>query len=296
MISILLCIGGTLILLVVQRITSYEFQAESVVPGILSFVSFKTGHDYCFWIISNYFYFPLDKDNSNDEGQRLTWCQRHLKINLSSIFILAMLLFNLGLPILFITDDLFIQGFSATSCSDATEKYDCFIYETRSYINCSANETFVGDLKCYQFITFAETYTRDFLGSLIRALFLFLAVEKFVSLIFTALKTQLQFFRSRLWIVCAIILGMLMICFSISCIAIYVAYRDSGFTFLSVVEFTVFSLDVLCIGLLLLLGSPMELLSKKKSKNIELKTLFPSKAQNNIIEDPMKKQMLIKCN
>ena len=275
MISILLCVAVILILLFAQRITSEKFQAESVVPGILSFVSLKIENRYCFWIISKYFYFPLDKDDTNDDGQILTWCQRNLKISLSTCFIIAMLLCNLSLPILFITDDLFVHGFSTTSCSDVANKYDCFIYETKSYINCSADRTFQGEkLQCYQFITFAEVFTHDFLGSLIRALFLFIAAEKFMSLIFIVVKTQMQFFPSRLWIVCVLILGILMICFSISCIAIYSAYRESGFTFLSVIQFTIFSLDVLFIGVLLLLGNPMKLSVKPIKSGIPLKRIF----------------------
>lgn len=260
-----LMIGLTIVLLVAQKLTDYRFRAESVVPGILSFVAFERGNEYCFWVIAKFFYFPTDKDDKPDPGQKLTWIQTKLNINLSSWFITMILFFNTVLAVMYITDAVIVEETYGDKCSDIGEEFDCFIHSlSRSYVNCSANESLVADLDCFRIISIRETYTKDPLGSLIKAIFLFIATEKFLLLIFNLVKTLINFRHTRIWSWMVLVVGFLMVGTSFTCIVLYYADHDTGFAFLSILQFTILSIDVLLSGCLLLLGSPMEVVTKGK--------------------------------
>ena len=285
---IFLCIGITLILLAAQKITNYEFQAESVVPGILTFVSFKIGQEYCFWVIAKFYYFPVDKDDVNDPGQKLSWMQRNLKLSESSSCITILLILNSILPIMFLANKLILQEHRTEQCSDVTDNYDCFEHATRGYINCSNDTYYIGELDCYQFIKIKDANMLDPLGSLIKAIFLFIATEKFLLILFSLVKAMFNFRRSKVWIIMIVIIGLIMTTVSIMSIVLYYVRHNSGFLFLSVLQFTILSLAVLFAGLLLLSGSPMELISKGGNRGITLKPMFANKIDDsNIIKDKL---------
>lgn len=275
----LLCTGLVIILYVAQIITTYEFQAESVVPGILSFVSFEMGDQYCTWIIAKFFYFPVDKDDINDPGQKLTWLQRNLKINLSTCFITLILILNSILALMFITDKLFLQVFVGSSCSEVGDEFDCFIHETRDYFNCTAYPDHSADIDCYRFLKLSETNRIDWLGSFVSAIFLFIATEKFLLLLFNLLKTFISFHRSKMWVVMVTIVGTVMVIVSIVCIVIYYSDHNTAFAFLSVLQFSIFSIDVILVCGLLLFGSPMQVYSKSDDGSITLSPLFAKRSQ-----------------
>ena len=291
---IFLCIGITLILLAAQKITNYEFQAESVVPGILSFISFKIGKEYCFWVVANFFYFPVDKDDINDPTQKLSWLQRNLKLSESSSCITILLILNSILPIMFMTNQLFLQEHRTEQCSDSKltveADYDCFQHSTRDYINCSNETSYIGEIECYRFIRIKDAGLFDPLGSLIRAIFLFIATEKFMVILFSLVKTMFNFRRSKFWIIMIVVIGLIMTIISITCIVLYYLFHESGFLFLSVLQFTILSLATLFVGLLLLSGSPMELISKGGDREITLKPMFSkTNDDNELITDKIVK-------
>ena len=276
---VLLINGLMLILIAIQHITNHRFQANLVVSGILSaFASYQIGEQYSFWIIANFFYFPIDNDdNKNDPEQReLTWIKRILKNHLASFCIRVILILNVILLITYITNNLFIQKYSGTDCSKLDESYDCFLIGTREYIDCY-NSTYIGGIDCYRFVNVEIMLKIDPLYYLIHSIFLFIATEKILVILFSLMKIFLEIWQSKVWTIVTLLLGLLMIIVSILCIIVSYT-QHTGFTFLSVLQFTIISLAVLFAGILLMFGSPMEIILKE-NQQITLKSCFGDEKQ-----------------
>ena len=293
-VPIFLCIGITLILLAAQKVTNYNFQAESVIPGILSFVSFKIGQEYCFWVIANFFYFVVDKNDTIDPKQKLTWMQKHLKLSLSSCCITLLLIFNSILPMMLLTNELFVQQKKIDKCSSISSEYDCFLnlHGTHEYIDCSNHSTLVGEFDCFMFVSIKQSANYDPLNSLIKAVFLFVGIEKFILIVFSIIKTMFNFRRSKIWIFIVVLIGLIMITGGIISIVIYHTIHSAKYAFLSALQFTIFSFAVLFAGILLLWGSPMVLVSKGGEREITLKPLFAKKSDDSeLIKDKISNQL-----
>jgi hypothetical protein len=271
---LIFCTGFVIVLTVMQRLTNYEFQAESVLTGFLTFVSFDIGDEKCFWVLTDFYYFAVNKHTS-----KKWYCT-----SLSTVIITIILFLNIMLPILFIIDSLFIQRYTSENCRDIDEAHNCFLRNTKEYFNCSNNSSYVGDIECINFIRLEDITSVDFLGSSIRAVFLFLATEKIMNIILDVLKMLLLLYESRMWIVFELIMGGLMVIISLAAIVIYYVDFESNFTFLSVLEFSIISADVVLIGLLLLLASPMKLVSAPVQKEIIVRKFFLRSTKSTIKE------------
>jgi hypothetical protein len=262
---ILLMIGFAILLLIAQRISKYNFRAESLVPGLLSFVTFERGEEYCFWVIAKFFYFPIDKDNVADEGQKLTWAQRKLNINVSSWCILLILMCNVLLAIAVLTNDAIVSDYAGDTCNDVfgviDEDYDCFSHSTWKFIDCYMNKTSDIDVICYKFLRTDYFHSADPLGNIIKSVFLYLAAEKFLTLLFNIVKTLMLFYQTKLWSIVVTIMGIAATSISVGTFIIYFVHHNTGLMFFSIFQFSVLSVDIMLAGFLLLLGSPMELVS-----------------------------------
>ena len=266
---VLFIIGVTIILLVIQYITNYDYRAETFVPGILSIISFKRSEEYCFWVIAKYFYFRVDKKNvAKKGGNKQNWCQRKLNINVSSWCISTILAINVMLSATFVIDSLLIQSYKSDQCNDESTEYNCFTHDTHMYINCSENISHVADIDCYKFVSFNDLYTTDPLNMIIQAVFMFLAAEKILSTLFNTVKSLMSFYCSKIWAVIATGFGFILTLIGITTLVVYYTIHQVGFAFLSVVQFTMLSFNVMLGGFLLVIGSPMQVVPNKGKANV----------------------------
>ena len=266
---LLIVIGTALVLLVLQHITNYKYRAETFIPGILSVIEFKRSEEYCFWVIAKYFYFPVDKDNIINEGQKLTWLQRKLNINVSSWCLTAILTLNLILCTTVIADTVINQRYESKMCDDNSINFDCFIHGSHIFINCSENISQVVDIECFRFVGLSEVYTTDPLNKFIQAVFLFLAAEKILSCLFNIVKSLMSFYCSEIWAIISIVIGCILSIVGIIAIAIYYVFHDNGYSFVTALQFTVLGLNITIGSVLLLIGSPMEVVGQQKEHMLQ---------------------------
>ena len=226
-------------------------------------------HGFGAWTIANAFHYPiieldddvieignLDQGRSSNDATPLSTIKiiqnAEVKIkkwyhcfNWSSWLLGLMLVLNLILSIRFITNATISETkrSHSLSCESIGEDFDCFLQPHYSYVDCSANSSFVGNLICHRYYAADEV---DVLDALIKAIFLFIAFEKFLQLLFTVMATLYKIRLTKVWALVVIVVGIAMICISILCFAFY-GSLDTGLLFLSIFQFTTLSIDVLLV-------------------------------------------------
>ena len=230
-------------------------------------------HGFGAWTIANSFHYPiieleddieeidgLDQEHNSDTMQishhkmiqkaQVKIDKWYRRFNLSSWLLGLMLVLILILSIRFITNATITktERSHTLSCESIDEDFDCFLQPHYSYINCSANSSFVGNMICHRYYSADEV---DVLDALIKAIFLFIAFEKFLQLVFTVMATLYKIRFTKIWALIVLAVGVVMICISILCIVFY-GSLDTGLLFISIFQFTILSINVFLVGLLLL--------------------------------------------
>ena len=232
-------------------------------------------HGFGAWTITNSFHYPIieleddieEIDGLNQERSNVTVTtplstqemiqKAEVKIkkwyhcfNWSSWLLGLMLVLILILSIRFIANATITktERSHTLSCESIDEDFDCFLQPHYSYINCSANSSFVGNMICHRYYSADEV---DVLDALIKAIFLFIAFEKFLQLVFTVMATLYKIRFTKIWALVVLAVGVVMICISILCTVFY-GSLDTGLLFISIFQFTILSINVFLVGLLLL--------------------------------------------
>ena len=277
-----LLIGLVMIFKVLQLISQYQFKPESIFASMLIFVDYNTFNGDAWktyiktvkgkkeihspgfgaWTIVKFFHYPIVEleddreeidaiDGGSDTGTKIKYLNC---LNWPSWLFGMIITLNLTLCIRFITDATLFKterGHNLNCGSIADENLDCFLYSVpHTFINCSANLSFTGDMVCHRYYSPNEV---DALGTFVRAIFLFITFEKFLQLLFTVMATLYKIRYSKIWALIVLGIGIVMICVSILCYVSY-DYFDTGLVFISVFQFTILSIDMFIVGILLLLN------------------------------------------
>ena len=227
------------------------------------------------WTIVKFFHYPIVEleddreeidaiDNGGDvankvrqklsgisESKFMRWLNF---FNWPSLLLGLIIILNLILAIRVITNATLVkrERYVSSSCDQiANEDLDCFLHSVpHTFIDCSANSSFVGDMVCYRYYSSNEV---DALNAFIRAIFLFITFEKFLQLLFSVMHALYKIRYSKVWGLAVLGIGIVMVFVSILCIVFY-DHLDTGLIFISVFQFTILSIDVLLVGILLLLN------------------------------------------
>ena len=229
-----------------------DLTPQAVVPGFLSFVQYnKDNKEEQYWIIVKYFTFPVRTRGIKfwknlESGKRR--CILPL-FNLSTWCLNTMMAVTFCLSITYIVGALVSNEEVINSCSELQDKeMNCFEHISYQYVNCS-NESLVGKFNCFRFNTIGVQ--NDPISTVIKALFLYIACDKFLTVLFNFASQLFRIRSSRIWGAFITVTGSIFVIISFSSLILYRVLHTTSFDFLSLLQFFIISMDILLAGILL---------------------------------------------
>ena len=256
---------------VLRIITQNKIKAEKLIPGLMTFVSFKEGDRFWFWVVVDRFYFKIKNNEHHIPSRKKKIISCHN--NVASWCIVIIISVTIILSFSFFVSESFTESESADTCAQALTKpngFDCF--DSRwTFVDC--NEANVSDhtrLTCYRFLTVEDN--SDYLRALIQALFIYIACDKFLSVLFRLVTALYSFRKTKLWGIIIVTAGVIMLIISIGSTFVFLLVRNDN-NILSNVQFFIISLDIFLAGLLMTVGMPYEQVEHKKPAKLLLRGL-----------------------
>ncbi len=238
--------------LVGRYITKDRMRTESLIPAFLTFVKYEweskvSIHPY--WTIVSYFHFPIyPKRDWGNRNNRPTYYTPPL--NVASWCLGAIVSVTFCLSMTYIVGQLLTGEQYVLACSEVQgDGYQCFDHSTSEYINCSSNDDTYMELDCFRFNQVGVH--SDPIGAIITALFLYLACEKFLTVMFKFVKEFFKIHPSRVWGFGVTSFGLFLIALSISCSVVYDKVHSVYFDFQKLLQLFIISVDVFLSGVLL---------------------------------------------
>ena len=222
---------------------------QAMIPAFLSFVRYNKKEQY--WIIVKYFTFPVRVRGIKFWKNRQIGKRRCILplFNLSTWCLNIMMAVTFCLSITYIVGALVSNEEVINSCSELQDKeMNCFEHESYQYVNCSY-ELLVGEFNCFRFNTIGVQ--TDPISTVIKALFLYIACDKFLTLLFHFASQLFRIRSSRIWGAFIIVTGSILVIISLSSLILYRVLHTASFDFLSLLQFFIISMDILLAGILL---------------------------------------------
>lgn len=257
---ILVVFSVLMMVTVVQFITYNKVVIEEIAPIFLSFLSYKGGEKFCYWVIIDTFYFRVKKTLSNSQvlhehhnasgismtRNPSTWC---IVIIICITFIMVVSVF---------VSETITKMTCYNDCQDAVRNGEesCFVRSSYDHINCSEPSSLLNtDIVCFQFLLIG--ISSDLVKGLVDALFLYIACDKLLTMLFHLVKGLLSVKKTACWAILVLGTGVTLILIHIVQFAISFLLTYE-FDLLKTIRYFVLSCDILLAGVLLLIGSPME--------------------------------------
>ena len=202
---IFLFISVILVAIVLNFITIGALDGRQIIPKLLRNVQFEKKTDSDFWIISNSFYFTLERrksDDSNDSKERAKQIGCGVCYSCFPNFATWILAALAGLCIIlamsYFADRTIDTQVTVTNCSDPriNRDFSCFNSSTLAYVDC-VFDTQVELMHCFQFYQFGVDV--DLVSSLASAFAFYLVAVNSITIVFGVLQVLLHLKNSKIW-------------------------------------------------------------------------------------------------
>ena len=239
-----------------RNITKGRARPELIVPAFLTFAEYiheRKDASYThppYWKIVDYFTFPIlpRKNWGNKKGLPLFYT---FPFNWASWCLNGIVTVTFCLSVTYIVGQLMTTEEYVLACDKVKgDNMNCFDHRTNEYINCSADDSITGELDCYRFNQIGVE--NDPIGTIITALFLYLACEKFLTVMFKFLKELFKLHPSRLWGVGVTGIGVIFLLVCIACSVVYDLVHSVYFDFLKLLQLFIISTDIFLSGVILI--------------------------------------------
>ena len=246
-----------------------DLTPQAMIPAFLSFVQYNKEEQY--WIIVKYFTFPVRVRGIKFWKNRQNGKRRCIfpLFNLSTWCLNTMMAVTFCLSITYIVGALVSNEEVINSCSKLQDKeMNCFEHKSYQYVNCST-ELLVGEFNCFRFNTIGVQ--TDPISTVIKALFLYIACDKFLTLLFNFASQLFRIRSSRIWGAFISVTGSILVIISLSSLILYRVLHTTSFDFLSLLQFFIISMDILLAGILLSIVT-----TRRAKKNISTDRIPPN--------------------
>ncbi len=193
---IFLFISVILVAIVLNFITIGALDGRQIIPKLLRNVQFEKKTDSDFWIISNSFYFTLERRKPNDSKERRV-CYSCFP-NLATWILAALAGLCIILAMSYFADRTIDTQVTVTNCSDPriNRDFSCFNSSTLAYVDC-VFDTQVELMHCFQFYQFGVDV--DLVSSLASAFAFYLVAVNSITIVFGVLQVLLHLKNSKIW-------------------------------------------------------------------------------------------------
>ena len=249
----------------VLRFVTYDrVDIRKIMPKLLPFIAFKSGEKHNYWVAVDTFYFPIKDDyrQTVEEKHNRRWY--HLcDTSKSTVVIFLILGINFLLAWSVFVNGTLIDEFTPRTCSELTnvqkERAVCIKLGNVTVVNCSssAGAATKGPLLCFQFLRFSEQ--KGIIETLTSAIVLYFIAEQFIALILDVTHFFYLFYESRIWASLVILAGILVIAGDAGLIVAALLQFTASFDLGQVFEFLIIGVDIILVGVLLLISTPLEL-------------------------------------
>ena len=275
---------------VIRIITHNQMKAEKLIPGLMTFVSFKEGKRFSFWVIADRFYFKIkSNETSQSIGQKVpifSIVRRSslgISTNVASLCIILIISVTFILAFTYAVSRSMVESKTFDSCEQAQNEprdFDCYTDDTfkGSFVNCTDIMFSDTAIVCYRFLKLGSS--SDPIGAMIQAVFLYIACDKFLSVLFRLVTALYSFRKTKLWGIIITVMGTLMLLASITSLAWFLLVNSSA-NFLQNIQFFIISLDIMLAGLLMTVGTPYEMAEVPKPAKIHLKEVIVDNSIDN---------------
>ena len=148
--------------------------------------------------------------------------------------------------------------------------FDCYTNNIfkGSFVDCTDTPFSNATITCYRFLKLGSS--SDPIGAMVQALFLYIACDKFLSILFRLVTALYSLRKTKLWGIIIAVMGALLLMASIMSLAWYL-FVNTAANFLQNIQFFIISLDITLAGLLMTVGSPYEKAEVPKPAELRLK-------------------------
>ena len=236
-----------------RYVTKGKMRTESIIPAFLTFVKYEwesNSSTYPYWKIVDYFNFIIyPKEVHFDNFKKKKGF--NIPFNLATWCLNGIICVTFCLSITYIVGQLLTGEQLVLSCDEVRgDGFNCFEHTTNEYINCTDGDGTRQELDCYRFNQVGVH--SDPIGVVITALFLYLACEKFLTIMFKFVKEIFKIHQSRLWGIGVSGFGLFLLTLSIGCSVVYDTVHSVYFDFQKLLQLYIISMDIFLSGLLLL--------------------------------------------
>ena len=248
-------------------ITYDRVDIRKIMPKLLPFISFKSGEKHNYWVAIDTFYFPIKDEyrQTIEEKHNRKWY--HLcDTSKSTVVIFFILAVNFLLAWSVFVNGTLVDEFGPESCSELTnvqrQRAVCLTLGSNlSVVNCSssAGAATKGPLLCFQFLRFSEQ--TNIITSLTGAIVLYFITEKFIAIVLDVIRFFYLFHESWIWAGLVILIGALVICGDAALILAALLRFTTSFDLGQIFEYLIIGVDIILVGILLLISTPLELVS-----------------------------------
>ena len=250
----------------VLRFVTYDrVDIRKIMPKLLPFIAFKSGEKHNYWVAIDTFYFQIKDDNRRtlEEMDNRKWY--HLcDTSKSTVIIFLIHGINFLLAWSVLVNGTLIDEFGLESCSELTNlqlrRAICIsLGNNISVVNCSssAGAATKGPLLCFQFLRFSEQ--TDILTSLTGAIVLYFITEIFIKIVLEVVNFFYIFHESWIWASGVIFTGVLVICGDVGLVVAALLRFTASFDLGQIFEYLIIGVEIILVGILLLIGTPLEL-------------------------------------
>ena len=236
-----------------RYVTRGRMRVESMIPAFLTFAKYEWESDtstYPYWKIVDYFNFivyPKEHHSYNVHIKK----KRTVPFNLASWCLNSIVCVTFCLSVTYIVGQLLTGEQLVFSCGEVKgEGFDCFEHTSNEYINCTDDDGTKKELDCYRFNQVG--IHSDPIGVIITALFLYLACEKFLTIMFKFVKEIFKIHQSRLWGIGVSGFGLFLLTLCVVCSIVYDRVHSVYFDFQKLLQLYIISTDIFLSGVLLL--------------------------------------------
>ena len=247
--------------IVARTLTHHTVHLDKLLPGFLTFLTFESGKIWSYWVIVETFYFEAYRYDKV-RVRSTNGYKQHSHIitkNLATLCLSTIVAITFVLASSYFVSTAMIRITYYGNCELARleNEKSCFLLPKYTFINCSKNSSFEGgkNIICYKFLTIF--HGSDIVQSFVLSLFLYIACDRFLIMLFRLAKALFSIRRTRLWAVMIMSVGTIL--FLLTVLAILASFTAGlNFSFLQLLQLFIISCDIILAGVLLAIGKPLQ--------------------------------------
>lgn len=244
---------------VARMITNNKVHPERLIPGFLTFLSFQSGKNYSYWVIVDTFYFRVkNREAENSSFESRAKLHRHkFTESLATWCIVIVIGITFTLAISYFVSETMVEVDNYRNCKAASrsEEASCFIQPSLRNVNCTENPSMIGNIICYKFLIIGGA--SDLVQASIQSLFLYIACDKFLTVLFQLVKALLNLRKTMFWALLIMGIGIVLVVMSAVAL-ILTSVVVINFSILQLLQLLIISCDISLAGVLLSISSPLQ--------------------------------------